>query len=43
MELTTKNYNPAMSDDITKLAAAFLLAKNDFRATGQCLEEVVRR
>lgn len=34
METIAKNYNPAMSDDITKLACAFLLAKNDFRATG---------
>jgi hypothetical protein len=29
-----KNYNPAMSEDITALASAFLLAKNEFRATG---------
>jgi len=33
-QVTIKNYNPSMSEDITKLAQAFLLAKNDFRATG---------
>lgn len=35
MELTiTKNNNPAMSEDITSLAMAFLLAKKQFVATG---------
>lgn len=29
-----KNYNPAMSDDTTALASAFLAAKDKFRATG---------
>ncbi len=33
-KLTTKNYNPSMSDDITALASAFLLAKKAFKATG---------
>jgi len=32
--VSTKNYNPAMSEDIRALASAFLLAKNEFRATG---------
>lgn len=29
-----KNYNPSMSEDIRAIASAFLLAKNEFRATG---------
>lgn len=33
-QLTVKNYNPAMSEDIRAIASAFLLAKNEFRATG---------
>ncbi|HEY5267750.1 MAG TPA: ERF family protein [Candidatus Saccharimonadales bacterium] len=33
-QLTVKNYNPAMSEDIRAIAQAFLLAKNEFRATG---------
>lgn len=34
METTIKNYNPAMSEDIRAIASAFLLAKQEFRATG---------
>ena len=33
-QLTVKNYNPSMSDNITALASAFLLAKRAFKATG---------
>ena len=30
MEIITKNYNPSMSDDTTKLAASILLAQDKF-------------
>jgi hypothetical protein len=43
-QLVTKNYNnPAMSEDIRAIAASFLLAKNEFIATGLAGENAHQR